>query len=70
MTEWIPIESKMPEIQRTVLVWLYGDYHLGYLDKDPDNLQLRWNFEEFDLYGDEMEHVEAWIPLPKPYEGK
>ena len=70
MTEWIPTASKMPDQNQNVLVWLYGNCAIGYLDKDPDTSELRWNFEEFYLCGDEMTAVEAWMPLPKSYNGK
>ena len=68
---WIPTSEKMPKREKMVLVcfrWS-GDeqFDIGYIDKDPDNLQLRWNFEDFELYGDEMDDVVAWMPLPKPY---
>ena len=64
---WIPINEKMPDLDQIVLVWLYRNYEIGYLDKDPNTKELRWNFEKFDLSGDEMEDVEAWMPLPNPY---
>lgn len=70
MTEWIPTASKMPDRDQNVLVWLYGNYYIGYLDKDPDTHELRWSFEDFSLYGEEMKAVEAWMPLPKAYNGK
>ena len=68
---WIPTSEKMPKREEMVLVcfrWS-GDeqFDIGYIDKDPDNLQLRWNFEDYDLCGDEMDDVVAWMPLPEPY---
>ncbi len=68
---WMPTSERMPKRDEMVLVcfrWSGPEqFDIGYIDKDPDNLQLRWNFEDFDLYGDEMDDVVAWMPLPEPY---
>ena len=68
---WIPTSERMPKREKMVLVcfrWSGPEqFDIGYTDKDPDNLQLRWNFEDFELYGDEMDDVVAWMPLPEPY---
>lgn len=66
-TGWIFTEKKMPSNDEQVLVWVYGNYEIGCFEKDPDNLQYRWSFEYFNLYGDDIEDVEAWMPLSKPY---
>lgn len=65
--QWIPCSERLPERDKRVLVTVFGDYDIGYIDTDPDNMQLRWCFESFNLYGDEMEDVKAWMPLPEPY---
>lgn len=34
MKSWIPCNEQMPQREGIVLCWLYGDYHIGYIDKD------------------------------------
>ena len=63
---WISTNDRMPEKDKDVLVWLYGDYCIGRYDQDPDNLQMRWKFESFNLYEDDMSYITHWMPLPKP----
>lgn len=63
---WIPASVQMPDFDQNVLVWLsYGSYEIGYLNKDPNTGELKWRLSLFDVYN--MEGVEAWMPLPKPY---
>lgn len=63
---WININDRMPEKDKDVLVWLYGDYYIGRYNQDPDNLQMRWLFEDFNLYEDDMSYITHWMPLPEP----
>ena len=63
---WISAKDRLPEKDKDVLVWLYGDYCIGRYDQDPDNLQMRWKFESFNLYEDDMSYITHWMPLPKP----
>lgn len=65
---WISVKDRMPEKDKDVLVWLYGDYCIGRYDQDPDNLQMRWKFEAFNLYEDDMSYITHWMPLPEPPE--
>ena len=65
---WISTSDRMPEKDKDVLVWLYGDYCIGRYDQDPDNLQMRWKFEAFNLYEDDMSYITHWMPLPEPPE--
>ena len=67
---WISTNDRMPEKDKDVLVWLYGDYYIGRYNQDPDNLQMRWLFEGFNLYEDNMSYITYWMPLPKPPEEK
>lgn len=67
MNEWISAQDKMPEFEQEVLVWLYDQYHIGYLNKDLTSQELRWHFEDFCLEGDEIGDVKAWMYLPMPY---
>lgn len=53
------VESRMPEDGQEVLV-----SHGNYVTTDVF-LEEFWNFEDLDI-----ENVEAWMPLPKPYEEK
>jgi hypothetical protein len=65
---WISTNDRMPENDKDVLVWLYGDYCIGRYDQDPDNLHMRWKFESFNLYEDDMSYITHWMPLPEPPE--
>lgn len=65
-SSWIFTNKKMPNYDEPVLVWLYEDYYIGVLSKDTDTLIDFWRFGDFNLYGEEMEHVIAWMPLPNP----
>ena len=72
---WISTSDRMPkkdkkEEDKDVLVWLYDDYYIGRYNQDPDNLQMRWCFEDFNLYGDDMFDITHWMPLPEPPEKK
>lgn len=67
--QWIPCSERLPEEDMDVLVWVYGAFDIARVDRDCDTREWRWSFEEFNLYGDEMEQVVAWMPMPEPYEG-
>lgn len=66
---WIPVSERLPEINKPVLVWLYDEYYLSELHSIGG--VLYWDFDLFDLSGDEFDDVIAWMPLPEAYkEGK
>lgn len=63
--QWIPVRERLPEINKPVLVWLYDEYYLSELHSIGG--VLYWDFDQFDLCGDEFNDVIAWMPLPEPY---
>lgn len=67
MNEWIPTSERLPEINKPVLVWLYDEYYLSELHS-IDGV-LYWDFDQFELSGNEFDDVVAWMPLPEPYDG-
>lgn len=65
--EWISTSKKLPEIDQPVLVWASGDYWLAELHLLDD--VLYWDFDTFDLSGEDFNDVVAWMQLPEPYVG-
>lgn len=63
--EWISVKERLPEINQPVLVWTSGDYWLAELHLLDD--VFYWDFDTFDLSGEDFNDVVAWMPLPKPY---
>ena len=64
-SEWIPVRERLPEINKPVLVWVYDEYYLSELHSIGG--VMYWDFDQFDLSGDEFDDVIAWMPLPEPY---
>lgn len=74
--EWIPVKSGLPKEDEAVLIcfdpdeldiendWSNG-IDIGYLTTEWD-LQ-KWRTSTTDVL---MEHIVAWMPLPKPYKGE
>lgn len=69
VTEWIPVEERLPKVDEKVLVT-----YLGYFDKKPmcDSAAYRDEFGDW-LWVEDDEHVKvkitAWMPLPEPCKG-
>ena len=61
--QWIPCEERLPIKDEPVFVYLFGDspYLAWWNGRD-------WDTEDFTV--DRIEEPVAWMPLPKPYEGK
>lgn len=61
--QWIPCEERLPIKDEPVFVYLFGDspYLAWWNGRD-------WDTEDFTV--DRSEEPIAWLPLPKPYEGK
>ena len=61
--QWIPCEKRLPRKDETVLVYLFGNspYLAWWNGRD-------WDTEDFTV--DRGEEPIAWMPLPKPYEGR
>ena len=59
--QWIPISERLPETDKEVFVYLWGD--VPYLASVNDEGQ--WKTEHFYLDADEA--PKAWMPLPEPY---
>ena len=65
-SEWISVKDRMPKRDVDIVALLdWGGYEIGRLEKDPDNLEWRWSFEYYDLYGEEFQKVTHWLPLPE-----
>lgn len=65
---WIDPSEKLPEEDKYVLVYLYDNYYIGYMNREKSNQDnIEWNFEDFTLLGEETEAVRAWMPLPEVY---
>ena len=64
---WISVKDRFPERDVDVLTYFrWGAFKIGRFDKDPDSLEYRWKFEDSNLYGDDMQDVTHWMPLPEP----
>jgi len=61
--EWIPVEERLPENDKPVLVTA---------DWDHDDLEVctavYWHDTE--CWGNLEDYITAWMPLPEPYRGK
>ena len=70
--EWIPCSEKLPEYDKEVLVTLWGDViDVGHFSYEERGVGLTFSTNDFELRGkDVFEEVNAWQPLPKPYEAK
>lgn len=67
--DWISAKGKMPPTRAGALVYMdWGEYKIGYIDTDHDTREWRWNFEGYNLYGEEMQSATHWMPLPYPPE--
>ena len=65
--EWISVKDRMPNMDVDVLTYFrWGAFEIGRFDKDPDSLEYRWKFEDFNLYGDDMQDITNWMTLPEP----
>lgn len=63
--KWIPVNEKLPEERKSVLVYApeYNNIYCAYLDGDT------WFI--FGGYGSyAVANVTAWMPLPSPYKGE
>lgn len=58
--QWIPVSEILPIVGEDVLLCdLDGDIFIGYLHLDGG-----WGF---DVSGNKIKNIMAWMPLPKPY---
>lgn len=61
--EWIPVEERLPENDKPVLVTV---------DWDHDDLEVctaeYWH--DGDCWGNLEDYITAWRPLPEPFRGK
>lgn len=66
--EWHYVkDGEYPEVEKEVLVCLWGSYYIGYYSKNIEE-NNRWHFEEF---SEESEQITAWMYLPElPKESK
>lgn len=62
--KWISAKDEMPEKKEEVIIFLYGCYYIGYWDED-ETVGVCWHFDDFSLYGDEVNDVDAWMRFPK-----
>ena len=64
-TRWIPINEGLPKENKTVIAsTLYGVYPEARYTKENG---WEWAYESGADYWKELEGVEAWMRLPKPY---
>ena len=62
---WIPISEGLPKENKTVIASTkYGVYPEARYTKEYG---WEWAYEAGADYWRELEDVEAWMPLPKPY---
>ena len=55
---WIPVSERLPEKGSFALVTDFGEVEEAYYDSDG-----HW----WQVWGDRLKNVTAWMPLPKPY---
>ena len=61
--QWIPCSERLPETDKEVFVYLWGDVpHLASVNDEG-----QWETDQFYLDADEA--PKAWMPLPEPYKG-
>jgi hypothetical protein len=65
MSEWIPVNERLPEEGVTVLITWNGHIDLGKYEEH----EWWWLAEAFCDYWKEAGNVVAWMPLPEPYKG-
>ena len=65
---WIPVSKRLPNIGERVLLWVYGQVHIG------KRIDAKL-FEEYDIFSlenktnESTKRIEAWMPLPiAPYQ--
>ena len=65
---WIPCSERLPNIGERVLLWVYGQVHIG------KRIDAKL-FEEYDIFSlenktnESTKRIEAWMPLPiAPYQ--
>lgn len=64
--EWIPCKERLPEEGDTVLVtvsWFEGNVEICIAKRYGDE----YCFSDYGMQ--DAEKVQAWMPLPEPYEG-
>ena len=57
--QWTPISERLPDRKSFALVTDFGEVEEAYYDSDG-----HW----WQVWGDRLKNVTAWMPLPKPYE--
>ena len=67
--EQIPVSERLPNENEDALVWVYDRAEVGCYDRMYTG-EVMWTFDGFCVYGDELDSVEAWMPLPEPYKGE
>lgn len=69
---WIPCSERLPDKEGRYLVWAVMSFVPDYVD-EPNTYQgttIASYFKRlrpFKWFGDHVEQVIAWMPLPKPY---
>ena len=66
-TRWIPCSERLPAYGEDVLISIGGYCNVGYIVSVNEEEQYNWYFSGwYHLPND----VDAWMPLPEPYEEK
>lgn len=64
-TNWIPCSERLPNIGERVLLWVYGQSHIG---KRIDAKLFGYDIFSLERGTNEStKRIEAWMPLPEPY---
>lgn len=63
--QWIPVSERMPSYGEDVLLSLGGFCNVGHLVATNDEETDNWYYAG---WYHTLDDVEAWMPLPEPYE--
>ena len=67
-TRWIPVSERLPEENKTVIAsTAFGVYPEAKYTKEDGWV---WAYESGADYWEELDYVEAWMPLPQTYKAK
>lgn len=65
LKQWIPVSERLPGYGEDVLVSVSGYCNVGHIVPTNDEKQYNWYYSGW--YHDPYD-VDAWMPLPEPYD--